>query len=253
MLIEPGFDRQWKFAAFDMDSCILGHECIDELATEMGVGERVADITRRSMAGELDFVAALRERVGLLQGMDESRLDKVWQRLYLNPGAVKLIKALKQANVKTALVSGGFTRFTHPVAARLGMDYAFSNTLEIKDGTLTGKVAGSIVDGNMKEKVVRLLAERENVKMEEVVTMGDGANDQYMVRAAGLGVAYHGKAILKGATPHHINNNPLQALLYYMNIPPAGGPQGKVLASSLPVLTQPADLSLEDLLQNKST
>jgi len=238
------------FAAFDMDSCILAHECIDELATEMGVSQRVSEITRRAMAGEIDFDTALRERVSLLRGMDASALDKVWRRLYLNPGAKELITSLKKAGFKIALVSGGFVFFTQHVAERLGIDYAFSNTLEVIDGKLTGHVAGRVVNGYVKEKIVRILAEKEGLPMNSVISMGDGANDQFMVRAAGVGIAYHAKAVLKAVTPHHINNFPLHALLHYLNVPlhrTDHDPVQPILAHSLPSITSPCS-SLDQLL-----
>jgi len=241
-----------------MDSCILGHECIDELAAEMGVGELVKEITRRAMAGELDFDDALRARVALLKGMKESQLQAVWSRLHLNPGAIPLIETLKAAGVKIALLSGGFTYFAHRVAARLGIDYAFSNTLEVDDnGLLTGRVSGPIVNGNKKEQIMRILAERENIPLANVVAMGDGANDQYMVREAGLGIAYHGKAILKGATVHHIDHTPLHSLVHFANIPPVYSCDpsqfGKVRLESLPPKDGfPCFSSLEDILAGRN-
>lgn len=238
------------FAAFDMDSCILAHECIDELATEMGVSQRVSDITSRAMAGELDFDTALRERVSLLRGMNESALEKVWLRLYLNPGAKELVSSLKKAGFKVALVSGGFVYFVQRVAERLGIDYAFSNTLEVKDGKLTGHVVGRVVNGYVKEKIVRMLAEKEGWAMNSVIAMGDGANDQYMVKAAGLGVAYHAKAVLKAVTPHHINHHSLHVLLHCVNVPlyrTDHDPVQPILAHTLPVIAPPVT-SLDQLL-----
>jgi len=239
-----------RLAAFDMDSCILAHECIDELATEMGVSERVSDITRRAMAGEIDFDTALRERVSLLRGMNESVLEKVWLRLYLNPGALELISDLKKAGYKVALVSGGFVYFAQRVAERLGIDFAYSNTLDVSEGKLTGHVVGRVVNGYVKEKIVRFLADREGVPMNSVITMGDGANDQYMVKAAGIGVAFHGKAVLKAVTPHHINNHSLHILLHYLNIPFSRtnhDPVQPILAHTLPVLA-PVNTSVDQLL-----
>eukprot|EP01111_Echinosteliopsis_oligospora_P015393 TRINITY_DN6082_c0_g1_i2.p1 TRINITY_DN6082_c0_g1~~TRINITY_DN6082_c0_g1_i2.p1 ORF type:complete len:251 (-),score=45.01 TRINITY_DN6082_c0_g1_i2:11-763(-) len=208
----------------DMDSCILAHECIDELASEMNVCSRVSEITRRAMAGELDFNEALKERVSLLKGMKEEQMKNVWNRLTLTPGAVPLIRSLKAAGFKIALVSGGFTYFTHKVASKLGIDFAFSNTLEVdSEGKLTGNVTGAIVNGQMKAQVVKKLAKKEGVDMRQTITMGDGANDQYMVAEAGFGVAFHAKSILKAATPHHINYSPLHTLLHYIGVEMCSG------------------------------
>eukprot|EP01112_Ceratiomyxa_fruticulosa_P003252 TRINITY_DN13617_c0_g1_i1.p1 TRINITY_DN13617_c0_g1~~TRINITY_DN13617_c0_g1_i1.p1 ORF type:complete len:364 (+),score=84.64 TRINITY_DN13617_c0_g1_i1:38-1093(+) len=205
-------------AAFDMDSCILGNECIDEMGAEWGVVEKISEITRKAMNGEYDFDQALKERVSLLNGMTSSQLENVWKKIELNRGAVLLIEYLQHLGIKVALISGGFTFFTHRVASRLKIHYAFSNTLELEEEKLTGKVVPPIVNGLGKAKIVEYIAKKEGFPLDQVIAMGDGSNDKFMIQVVGTGVAYHAKAALKQCTPHHINNSPLHALLYLFYI-----------------------------------
>ncbi|KAN0045135.1 hypothetical protein ACTA71_006663 [Dictyostelium dimigraforme] len=216
---------QRKLAVFDMDSCIIKNECIDEMAGLMGVSEKVSMITARAMAGELDFNQALVERLSLLKGMTIEQLEQIWKRIELNSGSFSLIKTLKSLGFKTALVSGGFTYFAFRVASRLGMDYAVSNQLEFQttnDGadekkTLTGKVVGDIINGEMKRKVTILLENQLALKQSQIISMGDGSNDKLMIQYSNMGIAFHGKPILRAATPFQINFSPLNVASFYLS------------------------------------
>eukprot|EP01132_Coremiostelium_polycephalum_P009047 gene9047-11082_t len=201
-----------------MDSCIIKNECIDEMAEIMGVQDKVSDITERAMRGELDFNGALKSRLQYLKGMTMDQLDLVWKRIVLNDGAVSLIKTLKYFGFKIALISGGFTFFSQKIASSLGIDYTVSNTLEFSsnDNTLTGNVVGNIVDGHVKRKVVELLSTQNQLLPNETISMGDGSNDQYMIKYCNLGVAFHGKEILKKATPFQINFTSIATLCFYL-------------------------------------
>jgi len=215
-----------------MDSCIIANECIDEMASVFGRGAEVSAITAQAMKEGLDFDEALRLRLNLLKGMTKQQLQSVWPKLQLNSGAERLIRILKQFGCKTAIISGGFTFFAHKIAHLLGADYAFSNTLEFDDnGVFLGTVTAPIVNGQMKERILQTLAAKEAVPLRQVIAMGDGANDRWMVSRAGLGVAYHAKAILKAATPHHLNCCPLDSLLYFL--PNAGSMTWTRSSSSL--------------------
>ncbi|KAN0015807.1 hypothetical protein ACTFIU_005754 [Dictyostelium citrinum] len=216
---------QRKLAVFDMDSCIIKNECIDEMAGIMGVSEKVSMITARAMAGELDFNQALVERLSLLKGMTIEQLEQVWKKIELNSGSFSLIQTLKSFGFKTALVSGGFSYFAFRVASRLGMDYAVSNQLEFQttiDGaeekkTLTGKVIGDIINGEMKKKVTILLENLLGLNQSQIISMGDGSNDKLMIQYSNMGIAFHGKPILRAATPFQINFAPLSVASFYLS------------------------------------
>jgi len=158
---ETFFNQQRGLVCFDMDSCILKNECIDEMAFEAGVSDQVSQITRRAMEQGLDFSESLRQRLALLKGLPVEKLLRVWDRLELNPGAFSLMSCLKNMGFKTALISGGFTFFAYHVAAILQMDYAFSNTLGMENGCLTGTVTSAIVDGQMKANILTKLAQKK--------------------------------------------------------------------------------------------
>jgi phosphoserine phosphatase len=181
-----------------MDSTLITIECIDEIADMQGIKPQVAAITERSMRGELDFSASLRERVSLLAGLPESALEKVYQeRLQLSPGAEQLLARCKENGIRFMLVSGGFTFFTERLKQQLGLDYAYANQLEVVDGKLTGRVVGDIVDAAAKQ---RLLIEKRTelgLRPEQVIAMGDGANDLLMLGEAGVGVAYRAKPVVQ--------------------------------------------------------
>eukprot|EP01133_Synstelium_polycarpum_P021340 gene21340-25633_t len=197
-----------------MDSCIIKNECIDEMAEEMGVVDQVSAITAKAMEGLYNFDQALVERLALLKGMTIDKLERVWTRIELNPGAYCMIQTLKHLGYRIALASGGFTYFSYRIASRLGIDYAFSNELEIVNGQLTGNVIGPIVNGERKLEILKHLA--DSFGQEATISMGDGSNDRFMVGWSHLGIAYHAKQILKSATPFHINHTPLQTLCLFL-------------------------------------
>jgi len=190
----------------DMDSTLISIECIDEIADMQGIKPQVAEITEAAMRGEIDFSESLRRRVALLQGLDESALQLVYEeRLQLNPGAEKMLAAMKQHGIKTILVSGGFVFFTERLKARLGLDYAHANTLEIVNGKLTGKVLGDIVDAQGKADWLNRVREDLGLGREQVIAMGDGANDLKMMAQAGVSMAYHAKPVVRAQASHALN------------------------------------------------
>ncbi len=190
----------------DMDSTLISIECIDEIADMQGIKPQVAEITEAAMRGEIDFSESLRRRVALLQGLDESALQRVYdERLQLNPGAETMLAAMKRHGIKTMLVSGGFVFFTERLKARLGLDYAHANTLEIVDGKLTGKVLGDIVDAQGKADWLNRVREELCLSREQVIAMGDGANDLKMMAQAGVSMAYHAKPVVRAQASHALN------------------------------------------------
>ncbi|KAF2068965.1 hypothetical protein CYY_009721 [Polysphondylium violaceum] len=217
------FNTFRKLAVFDMDSCIIKNECIDEMAAIVGVSDKVSDITSRAMAGELDFNQALKERLMLLKDMPIGELENVWKKIELSDGAHYLISTLKKWGYKTALVSGGFSFFAYRVASRLGMDYAVSNELEFNQSSggekrLTGSVVGErIVNADVKRSVSQALVQLNNgISQMDTIAMGDGSNDIKMIQYVHMGVAIHGKPILRQSTPFQINFNPMAALVCYL-------------------------------------
>ncbi|MBA4707216.1 phosphoserine phosphatase SerB [Aquitalea aquatica] len=190
----------------DMDSTLITIECIDEIADMQGIKPQVAAITERSMRGELDFSASLRERVSLLAGLPESALEKVYkERLQLSPGAEQLLAACKQHGIRFMLVSGGFTFFTEKLKQELGLDYAYANQLEVVDGKLTGRVVGDIVDAAAKQRLLIEKREQLGLRPDQVIAMGDGANDLLMLGEAGVGIAYRAKPVVQAQTDVAIN------------------------------------------------
>ena len=193
-------------AVMDMDSTLINIECIDEIADMMSLKPQVAAFTEAAMRGELDFPASLRKRVALLKGLDESQLQRVIdERLKLNPGAVEWIATCKANNIKTMVVSGGFTMFVNHVKALLGLDYAVANTLEIVDGKLTGNVLGDIVDADRKAFELTKLRDELGLKADQTIAIGDGANDLKMMAAAGVGIAYHAKPVVQAQAMYALN------------------------------------------------
>jgi phosphoserine phosphatase len=190
----------------DMDSTLINIECIDEIADMQGLKPQVAEITESAMRGEIEFAESLRRRVALLQGLDESALLRVYdERLQLNPGAEKMLAAMKRHGIRTMLVSGGFVNFTERLKQRLGLDYAHANTLEIVDGKLTGKVLGDIVDAQGKADWLNRVREELGLNREQVIAMGDGANDLKMMAQAGVSIAYHAKPVVRAQASHALN------------------------------------------------
>ena len=199
IVIQPyhEFEREKRLIVFDMDSTLVDAEIIDEIAKYAGVEEEVKKITEKAMRGEMDFKTALIERVRLLKGLPVEVLEKIYRNIKLTEGAKELIQALKKAGYKVAVVSGGFTYFTDRLKEELGLDYAFGNELEIEDGKLTGRIKGRIIDAEEKARIIEEIAKKEGISKENVVAVGDGANDRIMIENAGLGIAFNAKEVLK--------------------------------------------------------
>lgn len=215
LVVQPAEGRRKKMLLADMDSTMIEQECIDELADEAGVGAHVAGITRRAMNGELDFESALRERVGLLKGLPVAVIDRVIRdRITLMPGGPVLLATMKANGAHAALVSGGFTAFTAKIAARLGFDENRANTLLAEDGKLTGQVAEPILGKQAKVDALEDITARLGLTDDQVMAVGDGANDLGMLKRAGAGVALHAKPVVAGECDIRINHGDLTALLY---------------------------------------
>jgi phosphoserine phosphatase len=212
------YRRSRRLVCFDMDSTLIQTEVIDELAKVAGIGEQVAAITEAAMRGEMDFSESFRRRMALLEGLDESVLAGIAERLPITEGAERLIKHLRHFGYKVAILSGGFTYFANYLKEKLGIDYVYANTLDFKDGKLTGKVVGDIIDGQMKAKLLRQLAEQEGISLEQVIAVGDGANDLPMLSIAGLGIAFHAKPIVKEQAKHSIATLGLDGILYLLGM-----------------------------------
>lgn len=215
LVVQPTEGRRKSLLLADMDSTMIRQECIDELADEAGVGAYVADITRRAMNGELDFEAALRERVGLLKGLPEAVIGKVYhQRITFMPGGKELLATMKANGGYAALVSGGFTAFTSRVAAELGFDENRANTLLTENGTLTGEVGMPILGKAAKFEALEQISARLGLTPEQAIAVGDGANDLAMLSRAGAGVALHAKPSVAAQCDIRINFGDLTALLF---------------------------------------
>lgn len=197
--ITPGRKlSDFGLVAMDMDSTVITIECIDEIADMQGLKPQVAEITEAAMRGELDFAASLTRRVALLQGLEASALEKVYEeRLRLSPGVENMLEAVKAAGLKTLLVSGGFTYFADRLKSRLGLDFAHANVLEIVDGKLTGKVLGGIVDAEEKRATVERVCRQLGILTSQAIVMGDGANDLKMMAISGLSVAFRAKPVVR--------------------------------------------------------
>ncbi|MFZ2456792.1 MAG: phosphoserine phosphatase SerB [Candidatus Altiarchaeia archaeon] len=207
-----------RLVVFDMDSTIVDAEIIDELAKAGGVGKQVSDITARGMEGKLDFEQSLRERVRMLKGLPVETLDEIRDNMKLTPGSEELLRTLKGMGFKLALISGGFTYFTDELKNKLGFDYAYANELVIKDGKVTGKVTGQIIDSKRKADIVQEIMKKEGLTKEEVVAVGDGANDRIMIKNAGLGIAFNAKEVLKKVADGSITKNNLKGLVYCLGV-----------------------------------
>jgi phosphoserine phosphatase len=215
----PDVQRLNKFGMciMDMDSTLIAIECIDEIADMMNLKPQISAITEAAMRGELDFAASLTKRVALLKGLHENALQRVIdERLKLNPGVLSWIEACKSNNIKTMVVSGGFTYFANHVKELLGLDYAISNTLEIVDGKLTGHILGDIVDAERKAQELIKLRDQLGLNAEQTIAIGDGANDLKMMAAAGVGIAYHAKPVVQAQATYALNHVGLDGAIYLL-------------------------------------
>lgn len=210
------FRRTRRLVCFDMDSTLIEAEVIDELAKAAGVGDQVIAITEQAMRGELDFTESFTRRLALLEGLDASVLQQIAESLPLTEGLEKLISSLKRYGFKTAILSGGFDYFGHYLQDKLGFDYVYTNTLDIQDGKVTGRVVGQVVDGQRKAELLQEIARKEGIDLQQVIAVGDGANDLPMLSKAGLGIAFRAKPIVKREAEHAISTIGLDGILYLM-------------------------------------
>jgi phosphoserine phosphatase len=200
--------------AMDMDSTLLAIESIDEIADMRGVKPQVSEITQRTMRGEIVFAESLRQRTALLRDLDEDALQRVYdERVRLSPGAEKMLLRMKSAGIRTMVISGGFTFFTDRIKAKLNLDYSAANTLEVADGKLTGKVLGEIIGAHGKAEVLKKVRDELGLKREQVIAIGDGANDLKMMEEAGVSIAYHAKPIVQENATYAINHVGLDGVL----------------------------------------
>lgn len=215
VVVQDTDTRRKKVLLADMDSTMIEQECIDELADAAGIGEQVADITARAMRGELEFESALKERVGLLSGQSENLIETVLkQRITLMPGGRELVQTMKASGAYCALVSGGFTQFTSKIAQMLGFDENRANTFEFENGHFTGNVIPPILGREAKVEALNQVTEKQGVDPDDVIAVGDGANDLGMLELAGSGVALHAKPIVAEQARFRIDHGDLTALLY---------------------------------------
>jgi phosphoserine phosphatase len=215
---ESIFRRNRRLFAFDMDSTLIQGEVIDELAKMAGVGEQVSRITEAAMRGELKFNESFTRRVALLKGLPADRVYALLDAISMAEGAERLIRTLRMLGYKTAILSGGFTFFANHLKERLGIDYVYANELEIVDGAVTGRVLPPIVNGERKAALLEEIAEREDISLEQVVAVGDGANDIPMLKVAGMGIAYRAKPLVQKSAPQAISSLGLDGLLYLIGV-----------------------------------
>ncbi len=215
------YRRSKRLAVFDMDSTLIQNEVIDELAREKGCLTKVAEITERAMRGEIDYTQSLNERCALLQGLDASSLERVWNRITLTPGVDTLFKTLKTLGIQTAIVSGGFSFFADRLGHKLGADWTFANDLEVDpSGKLSGQVKPPIIDASAKSERLETLAHKMGIHLDQVIAVGDGANDIPMLEAAGLGVAFRAKPKVQERADTALNQTlHLASLLYLLGVP----------------------------------
>lgn len=210
------FRRNRRLICFDMDSTLIKTEVIDELADRAGVGPQVREITEAAMRGEIDFNESFIQRVALLEGLDESVLEEIAVNLPIMDGALRLMKILKKCGYKIAILSGGFNYFGNHLKKLFDVDYVYANELEIENGKLTGKHIGDIVDGKRKAELLRLIAQVEKIDLQQVIAVGDGANDLPMLNLAGLGIAFHAKPKVKANAQQSISTIGLDGVLYFL-------------------------------------
>ncbi|MCP4284142.1 MAG: phosphoserine phosphatase SerB [Gammaproteobacteria bacterium] len=212
------YRRNRRLIVFDMDSTLIQVEVIDELAKAAGVGEQVAAITEQAMQGEIDFQQSFRRRMALLRGLDESVLQSIADNLPITEGAERLISTLKRLGYRVGILSGGFSYFARHLQQKLGVDSISANELDIMDGKLTGEVKGEIVDGAKKAELLQTMAEEMGISLQQVIAVGDGANDLPMLSLAGLGIAFHAKPLVRKNARHAISNLGLDSILYLLGV-----------------------------------
>jgi len=210
------FRRNRRLICFDMDSTLIKTEVIDELADRAGVGEQVRAITEAAMRGEIDFSESFEQRIALLKGLDESVMREIAEDLPIMDGAKRLMSILKKCGFKIAILSGGFSYFGNQLKKLFEVDYVYANELEIVDGKLTGRHLGDIVDGKRKAELLKLIAQVEKIDLEQVIAVGDGANDLPMLNLAGLGIAFHAKPKVKANAQQSISTIGLDGVLYFL-------------------------------------
>lgn len=212
------FRRNRRLVCFDMDSTLIRNEVIDELARVAGVGAEVAGLTESAMRGELDFRESFKRRLSLLKGLDASALQDVAESLQITEGAQQLIETLKFYRYKIAILSGGFTYFARYLQDKFGIDYVYANELEIENGNLTGRVKGEIVDEQRKADLLKEIADRESIRLEQVIAVGDGANDLPMLSVAGLGIAFRAKPAIRKQARYAMGTSGLDGILYLIGM-----------------------------------
>lgn len=224
------YRRMRRLICFDMDSTLIQTECIDELAKRAGVGDKVSEITARTMHGEIDFKESFKERVALLKGLDASVLKDIAENMPITEGTDRLMSVLKTCGYKIAILSGGFTYFGEYLRKKYGIDYVYANELEIgDDGKLTGRYVGDIVDGQRKAELLKLIAQVERVNLAQTIAVGDGANDLPMIGEAGLGIAFHAKPRVVANAKQSINTMGIDGILYFLGFKDSYlGEQGKL-------------------------
>ena len=215
---ESIFRRNRRLFAFDMDSTLIEGEVIDELAKLAGVADEVVKVTEAAMRGEIEFQESFRRRVALLRGLKETRVRELLDTIPLVEGAEQLIGTLKMLGYKTAILSGGFNFFAQHLRTRLGIDYVFANDLDIVDGVVSGEVRTPIVDGARKAELLREIARLENISLDQVVAVGDGANDLPMLGIAGMGIAFRAKPLVRQTASHAVSFLGLDSLLYLVGV-----------------------------------
>ena len=210
------FRRNRRLICFDMDSTLIKTEVIDELADRAGVGDEVRAISEAAMRGEIDFTESFSRRVALLKGLDVSVMKEIAENLPIMDGAERLMSVLKMCGYKIAILSGGFTYFGNYLKKKFDMDYVYANELEVEDGKLTGRYVGDVVDGKRKAELLRLISQVEKIQLEQVIAVGDGANDLPMLSIAGLGIAFHAKPKVKEVARQSISTIGLDGILYFL-------------------------------------
>lgn len=211
------FESKKGLVVFDMDSTLIAQEVINEMAAVAGVGDKVSLITARAMNGEIGFDESLTQRVALMKGFNRSHMEGILKNLTFTPGVPEFIKTLRSLGIKTAIASGGFEYFARDIQKQLQMDYVFANNLQFEGDSLSGKIHGPIVNAEAKERIIIELSQKEGLNLDQVVAIGDGANDIPMLLKAGLGIAIHAKEKVQKAASYRINYGPMTHALGFMN------------------------------------